>query len=51
VIRALLGAAFGAFISRFFFKQISVVSVVGLAIFLVGLAYLLEYFRNRKTKE
>ena len=49
VIRVLLGAAFAVFISRFFFKQIHIVAVVGLGIFLVGMAYLFEYFRNRKS--
>ncbi|MBW1960877.1 MAG: hypothetical protein JRJ04_05410 [Deltaproteobacteria bacterium] len=48
VIRVILGAAFAVFISRFFFKHVNVVSVAGLGIFLVAMAYVLEYFRNRK---
>jgi len=46
----LLGAAFAVLISRFFFKQINVVTVAGLGAFLVGMAYLMEYFRKRKSR-
>jgi len=49
VIRVILGAAFAVFISRFFFHQIRIVPVAGLMVFLVGLAYVLEHFRNRKS--
>jgi len=34
-------------LTRFFFGRIEIVYVVGLAIFLVGMAYVSEYFRNR----
>jgi hypothetical protein len=47
IIRVLIGAAFAVFISRFFFKSINVFITGGLAIFLIGMAYVLEYFRNR----
>jgi hypothetical protein len=43
----LIGAAFAVFISRFFFESINLFVVTGLAIFLIGMAYVLEYFRNR----
>ena len=47
IIRALIGVAIAAFISRFFFGGINIFTVAGLAIFLIGIAYVLEYFRNR----
>jgi hypothetical protein len=47
IIRVLLGAAFAVLISKFFFQGINVFIVAGLGIFLIGMAYVLEYFRNR----
>jgi multidrug transporter EmrE-like cation transporter len=49
MIRAILGLAFSVIISRMFFNDIQVIKIVGLTIFLVGMAYALEYFRNRKS--
>jgi hypothetical protein len=48
VIRAVLGAVFAVFLSRFFYPQAKVPYVIGLGIILVGLAYFAEYLRNRK---
>jgi hypothetical protein len=48
VIRAIVGLAIAAMMSRFFFQQINPVTVGLLAVFLVGMAYVSEYFRNRK---
>jgi len=47
VIRAILGAAFAVLMTRFFFGRVDPVYVIGLAILIVGLAYVSEYFRNR----
>ena len=47
VIRAILGAAFAVFMTRFFFGRVEPIYVIGLAIFIVGMAYVSEYFRNR----
>ena len=49
VIRAFLGVAFAVVMSRFFFQKINFISVAGLAVFLVGMAYLLEYYRKKKS--
>jgi putative effector of murein hydrolase LrgA (UPF0299 family) len=49
-IRAVLGVAVAALITRMFRGQITVGYVAGLAIILVGLAYVFEYFRNRSVK-
>jgi hypothetical protein len=49
VIRAVLGVVFAVFMTRFFYGKVNIIYVVGLAIFLVGMAYVLEYFRKRKS--
>ncbi len=48
VIRAVVGLAFAALVTRMFYGRIDPVYVVGLAIILVGLAYFAEYLRKRK---
>ncbi len=48
-IRAVLGAVFAVILSRLFYPQAHMVHAAGLGIFLVGMAYVMEYFRNRKT--
>ena len=47
-IRAVLGAAFGVLIARFFFPHASILAAAALGALLVGLAYVSEYFRKRK---
>ena len=48
VIRAFVGLAFAAIVTRMFYGRINPVYVAGLAIILVGLAYFAEYLRKRK---
>ena len=48
VIRAVVGLAFAAIVTRMFYGRINPVYVVGLAVILVGLAYFAEYLRKRK---
>ncbi|MDJ0984750.1 MAG: hypothetical protein QNJ26_04345 [Desulfobacterales bacterium] len=48
IVRAIVGLAIAAIISRGFFGTLNPVYVVGLAIILVGLAYFAEYLRKRK---
>lgn len=48
VIRAILGVIFAVILTRFFYAKIDVFHVSGLAIFLVGIAYLLDYIRSKK---
>ena len=50
IVRAVVGLAFAAIVTRMFFGRIDPVYVVGLAIIMVGLAYLAEYLRGRRTK-
>lgn len=49
-IRAVVGLAFAAIVTRMFHGRINPVYIVGLAIILVGLAYFAEYLRKRKQK-
>ncbi len=49
VIRAILGVAFAVFLTRFFYPDSNPVYVAGLGIFLVGMAYVMESWRSRKT--
>jgi uncharacterized membrane protein HdeD (DUF308 family) len=48
-IRAVLGVAIAILITRMFRGSVSMTYVAGLAILLVGLAYVFEYFRKRKS--
>ena len=49
IIRIIIAGVFAVFISRFFLKDINVFTVGGFLIFFVGMAYILEYFRNKKS--
>jgi hypothetical protein len=51
VIRAILGGAFAVLLTRFFFGSVQPTYVAGLAIFMVGLAYVLEYWRLKKSND
>ena len=51
VIRVSLGLMFSVFLVRFFYGQVSLLYVLGLSIFLVGFAYVLEYWRKKKELE
>jgi len=50
VIRALLSGMFATLISRFFFKDLQVIKVLGLAVLMLGLSYVLEYLRRRNRE-
>ncbi len=50
VIRLVIGLGIAVVMSRFFFGAITPLSVAGLMIFLVGMAYVTEYMRNRNKK-
>jgi len=51
VIRAVFGAVFAVLLSRIFYPAANLVHVIALGIFLVGMAYVSEYFRNRKKSQ
>ena len=48
IVRIILAVVFAVVITRFFFGRFEPMWVVGLAIFLAGMSYVTEYFRNRK---
>jgi uncharacterized membrane protein HdeD (DUF308 family) len=48
IIRAVLGAVVAVVLTRMFYGRVEIVYVVGLAVFLVGMAYLMEYFRKKR---
>jgi hypothetical protein len=50
IIRAILGGVFAVLLSRMFYPGANLIYVIGLAVILVGLAYLAEYFRLRRTR-
>jgi hypothetical protein len=47
----MLGLMFAIFLVRFFYGEVAYIYVAGLAIFLVGIAYVLEYWRKKKELE
>jgi uncharacterized membrane protein len=49
-IRAILGIAFAVLLIRFFYPDATAFHVGGLAVVMVGLAYVFEYFRKRKSE-
>ena len=51
LIRAVLGAALAVILMRFFFPAANPVLGAGLGIFMVGMAYVTEHFRNRRPKD
>jgi len=48
IIRAIIGVVFGVVISRFFYPNAPLVFIIGLVLVLVGMAYFIEYLKNRK---
>ncbi len=49
LLRAILGGVIAVVIARTFRPDGGTITVVGLAILLVGTAYILDYFRKRNT--
>jgi uncharacterized membrane protein len=50
-IRFFLSVVFAFLVSRFFFEKIAVTKIIGLALIMLGLAYLFEYIRKRDKGE
>ena len=51
IIRAVIGAVFAVVLTRMFYGKVEIVYVAGLAIFLVGMAYVMEYFRKKRKDQ
>ena len=50
IFRAILGGIFAVLLTRFFYPKASIVGMIAIAIFLVGMAYVMEKFHKRKRK-
>ncbi len=50
-IRLILSFVFAFLITRLFFQDMAIIKVFGLAIVMLGLAYLLEFLRKRNKEE
>jgi hypothetical protein len=50
-IRLALSIIFAFFLSRFFFQNMPMTKVLGLAIIMLGLAYVLDFFRKRNSNK
>ena len=48
IIRAIVGAGLAMLIVRMFYGKVHVVYAAGLAVFMVGMAYVMEYFRKKR---
>lgn len=51
IVRAVIGVVFAVLLTRFFHPEATAPAVAGLAVLLVGLGYLFDYLRNRKSGE
>ncbi|MBW2239605.1 MAG: hypothetical protein JRE61_15075 [Deltaproteobacteria bacterium] len=49
IIRAVIGAVVAVVLTRMFYGKVEIVYVGGLAVFLVGMAYVMEYFRKKRS--
>jgi len=50
IFRAILGGIFAVLLTRFFYPKASIAGMMAIAIFLVGMAYVMETFHKRKKK-
>jgi protein-S-isoprenylcysteine O-methyltransferase Ste14 len=50
-MRVVLGGVFAVILSRMFHPEFQIPYVILFAVFLVGLAYILEYWRGKKNKK
>jgi len=51
IIRSVFGVVFAVVLTRMFYGKVEIVYVAGLAVFLVGMAYVMEYFRKKREKK
>ena len=51
IIRIILGVAIAVVLSRLFYPQANIAYAIGLAVVLVGMAYLAEFLRLRKENK
>jgi hypothetical protein len=51
IMRVILGGFFAVVLTRIFYGKVEPLYIAGLAIFLAGMSYVTEYFRNKKRKK
>ena len=51
IVRAVVGLVFAVLLTRFFHPEMTGAATAGLAVIMVGLAYLFDYLRHRKSGE
>jgi uncharacterized membrane protein HdeD (DUF308 family) len=50
IIRVVIGAVVAVVLTRMFYGKVEIIYVAGLAVFLVGMAYIMEYFRKKRER-
>jgi hypothetical protein len=50
-MRVILGGFFAVVLTRLFYGKVAPLYVAGLAVFLVAMSYVTEYFRNKSRKK
>jgi hypothetical protein len=50
-MRVILGGFFAVILTRFFYGEVNPLIIAGLAVFLIGMSYVTEYFRNRSRNK
>jgi hypothetical protein len=50
-MRVILGGFFAVILTRLFYGKVEPLYIAGLAVFLAGMSYVTEYFRNKKRKK
>ena len=50
IIRAVIGAVVAVVLTRIFYGKVEIIYVAGLAVFLVGMAYVMEYYRKKRKE-
>ena len=51
IMRTVLSVCFAVFLTRFFYGRVEPLYVAGLAIFLMGMSYVTEYYRSKKRNK
>ena len=51
IMRVILGAFFAVILTRMFYGKVELLYIAGLAIFIAGMSYVTEYFRNKSRKK
>jgi putative Mn2+ efflux pump MntP len=50
-MRIILGLFFAVILTRFFYGKVEPLYIAGLAVFIIGMSYVTEYFRNKSRKK